>query len=248
MSQSSSYFKVLGERNCGTNFLEQLCKQNLSLEILRGNPHRRVPLKRFEVSHDLYFSWTQKWNLGWKHAMAPPKELVLEHPKYEHLGICVMIKNPYSFLLSLFRRPYQYIGKAPESFHDFLMAPWKTNKRERWPKGFFESPIDLWNQKSRSYIDFCKGLPEHSMLIKYEQLVKNPEEVVDSLAQLLGQELKDFQNISESTKGEKGKDFGSYKEYYLEEKWREKLDGESISFINSQLDKELTTELGYKVL
>jgi hypothetical protein len=39
-----------------------------------------------------------------------------------------------------------------------------------------------------------------------------------------------------------------YKDYYLNERWREKLDRESIELINASLDKSLMRYYGYEIL
>ncbi|NPA93438.1 MAG: hypothetical protein GXO56_07140, partial [Chloroflexi bacterium] len=79
-----SVLKIYGERNTGTNYLSQLVALNLpQVRLLPGVVPRWLQLffPRAEAPRDLYFQWTFKRNLGWKHAMAPTAEQ-LAHVAY----------------------------------------------------------------------------------------------------------------------------------------------------------------------
>ena len=243
-----SFLKVLGERNCGTNYLEQLWEKNFKASILSGNPNRRVPLKRYELSHDIYFALTERSNLGWKHAMAPSADLIKRHKGFKKLGIVALVKNPYSFLLSLYKRPYQYIGKKPSTLAEFLTTPWKTTKRERWWEPTFHNPIELWNEKNHSYVSIEKQLPQHVMVLRYEDLIGDPIESLRKMSNKFGLNGNGLENVTGSTKNDSGKDFDTYRDYYLQEKWREDLSSKAIEVINKNLDKALMDELGYKFI
>jgi hypothetical protein len=56
-----------------------------------------------------------------------------------------------------------------------------------------------------------------------------------------------FTNVRESTK-EKSKSYSYYKDYYLKEKWREKLSEQSIKIINKHLDPEVLTFYNYSLI
>jgi hypothetical protein len=72
------FIKILGERNTGSSYLERLLQRNLQIECLRGGLPR--PLERLipkpERARDLFFRVTRGQNLGWKHAMAPSREML----------------------------------------------------------------------------------------------------------------------------------------------------------------------------
>ncbi len=242
------HIKVMGERNSGTNYLDQLLALNFDCKLLPGSPHRRVPLKRFELSHDLYFRFTKQSNLGWKHSMAPDQKLIDRFRYLDQLLIIFMVKNPYSFILSLYKRPYQYIGEKKDSLEEFLKTDWRTTGRENWSRDRFENPVELWNLKTQSYLRFTNRNKGHSMLLRYEDLISEPREALLKVSKRIRQDLLEFKNIQRSTKEDKGKDFDYYRQYYLAEKWREDLSAAQIEIINSALDPNLVKELGYRIL
>jgi hypothetical protein len=63
----------------------------------------------------------------------------------------------------------------------------------------------------------------------------------------LNAKLPDFKNREKSTK-EKDKDFSFYREYYLEEKWREKISQNAIMLISEGLDDNVMQYFGYEKL
>jgi hypothetical protein len=249
--------KIYGERNTGTNYLAKLIRENLDVIQLPGVPPRPANLliRKFpklpihEPYQDYYFQRTFAKNLGWKHA------LVWSVAELKKLKICennicfiTISKNPYSWLLSLYKRPYHYYQswEAKPDFETFLTSPSPTVRRENAPD-IFSSPIDLWNQKNASYIQLKSGFP--TLNLKYEDLILSPEETIELISQefSLNAKLPDFKNREKSTK-EKDKDFSFYREYYLEEKWREKISQNAIMLISEGLDDNVMQYFGYEKL
>lgn len=249
--------KIYGERNAGTNYLAKLIHANLDVVQLPGVPPKPLNLlvRKFpklaihEPIQDYYFQRTFAKNLGWKHSLVQP---VTELKK---LKICengiffiTISKNPYSWLLSLYKRPYHFYKRWEDKpdFETFLRSSVPVIPRENAPN-VFSNPVDVWNQKNASYIQLKNGFP--TLNLKYEELVLNPEEIINQISQAFGfnAKLSDFKNREKSTK-EKDKDFSFYREYYLEEKWKEKLSREAISLINERLDDEVISYFNYEKL
>lgn len=267
--------KIYGERNTGTNYLFKLIETNLKAKLLPGSdPEFLRSIQRWLPGHeyllDLYSWITYQNNLGWKHSLVMRPE-VLKSMKIcsKNLHYITLTKNPYSWLLSLYKRPYHYnykfsIFKNPYlrlltlyrrpyhytvkklSFEQFLLSEWITTKRERTDK-IIENPIELWNMKNRSYLNLHKNFD--SLSLKYEELIANPEALIIKIKEKfkIYYKYSSFQNISQSTKGDK-KDFSFYRKYYLEEQWKEQLSEESISIINQYLDKDLLNYYDYNLL
>jgi len=149
MINNKPTIKLYGERNTGTNYLESLIKRNLYVTMLRGDAH---PLVQFvspwlEWPRDLFFSFTARNNLGWKHAVAVGSEQLQAWNATESIFFITITKNPYSWLLSMQRRPYHLSNKSKAgSFEKFLQTPWRAVGRENYA-GWFETLIDLWNLK-----------------------------------------------------------------------------------------------------
>src|SRR3990172_11475666 len=113
--------KIYGERNTGTNYLDGLIQLNLNTELLRGVVPWYIE-KLFngsEIAKDMYFKITYRENLGWKHSLVPSPEIIAKmHLQTKNLIILTITKNPYSWLLSLYRNPYHSKSKLT-SFHEF---------------------------------------------------------------------------------------------------------------------------------
>jgi hypothetical protein len=239
------YIKVFGERNCGTNYLQGLLLRNFNIEILPGkvNPKFRR-LKELEFVRYLYFKFTYPKYLGWKHQQIDIERIRSNRRSSETLFL-VLIKNPYSFLLSLYKKPYHYKLEKGD-FDSFLQASWKTVGFEHGPKSYL-NPIVLWNEKNKSYLEFKdSGLAVE--LIKYEDLVADPAKVFDHLSNKynLPRKPQYFSNITRSMKGDHEKDFNYYKNYYLQQRWKEKLNAEQINVINQYLDLRTLQLIGYE--
>lgn len=243
--------KIYGERNTGTNYIDKLIRMNLEAHLLTGVApshiqilQRILPGKQFV--RDKYFELTYGKNLGWKHTTVKPES---ELRRYEIVkkGVCfvTVTKNPYSWLLSLYRRPYHhYYGEKPDLV-TFLRTPWKTVRRDNC-ESILPDPIELWNIKNKSYLRL-KSVDAAN--ITSESVLADPKALIDSLSDSFSISRSDnyFSNLNESTK-DKNKNFDYYNDYYLNERWREELSDESISIINRRLDRNLVEYFGYQLL
>ncbi len=242
--------KLYGERNTGTNYLERLAALNLDATVLPGStpPWLRRLLGEGEGWRDVYFRLTWSRNLGWKHAVAPsPQVLERKGAWAKRLAVITLTKNPYSWLLSLHRNPYHQQGTEP-TFEAFLETPWQTVGRERHT-GVFPHPVALWNVKNASYLALAGGDAPCANL-KYEDLLADPEATLRGATAACDLAMHDgpFRNVTSSTKGEAGRDFQSYQDTYLYERWKANLTTRSIDFINRYLDPALMTAFGYEWL
>jgi len=245
------FVKIYGERNTGTNYIDKLIRMNLEVNLLNGvapGPiqflQRALPGKQFV--RDKYFELTYEKNLGWKHTTVKSES---ELRRYEILkkGVTfvTVTKNPYSWLLSLHRRPYhQYYGEKPE-FVSFLRTPWQTVGRDNC-ESVLRDPVELWNVKNKSYLRL-KSVDAAN--ITSESVLADPRALIDSLSDSFSISKSDyyFSNLNESTK-DKSKNYDYYNDYYLNERWKDELTDESVAIINSRLDKNLAAYFGYEIL
>ena len=238
--------KLYGERNSGTNYLSNLLALNLDIQQLRGVvPDCFGALQRLlpgrEWLCDLYFSLTFPSNLGWKHARAEP----LASQPGCNVCFITITKNPYAWLLSMYRRPHhQYYRNKPD-FETFLQSPWETVGRDNCGKAL-ASPIALWNIKNRSYHQLREM---NGLNLTVEGLLLAPEQTIDGISDHFAFPRKCgvFINYHTSTT-ESGKNFDDYRRYYLGEQWREELTEQNISIINRTLDRSLMEAFGYQWL
>jgi len=245
--------KIYGERNTNTNYMSKLIQLNLHITEIPGVvPPKIRKLWKYlpgkELVRDIYFDLTYSKNLGWKHTCVKSRE---ELNKYKLAGSNVIFltitKNPYSWLLSLYRKPYhqyQSLTDSP-SFETFLQRQWKTVGRDN-VKFKLASPMELWNVKNRSYLMLDKI---NTLNITTEGIFEDAEAIIENISQRFSVERKsaNFVNYETSTK-DKSKDSAYYREYYLSEKWRDNLSDGAIAIINESIDKELMSHFGYRVL
>ena len=235
--------KIFGERNTGTNYLAKLIENNFDVEILRGTVSKDSIFTFREWTKDLFFMLTRRRNLGWKHSFVN-RNLVLNYK--DKPIIITLTKNPYSFLLSLYKRPYHYKANKPNTFLDFLRQVWILTDRDNCKEKILNSPIDLWNIKNKSYIDLL-GAYSNCLLFTYEELLENPDQVIISISEKLKLPLKEkFKNYDESTKDD-NKNFNDYQDYYLNELWKKDMNNDEIIFINSKLDLNVLSYFRYKI-
>lgn len=207
--------KVLGERNTATVYLEWLLRNNLQVDLL-----------------DYY-------SLGWKHRLAPGKEEIQQSGNQEVLFLC-QVKNPYSWLLSMYRKPYGQEQLKELSFSEFI----------KFPFGDYRNPVVMWNIKNQSLINLGDYAKNHE-IIRYEYLLSDPKSVLETIAvkYKLPESRHWFVNMDKYITNHHGiSDHAFHKSYYLEEKWKHEYSSENLQFINSQLDRKLAAALYYEII
>ncbi|MBR8828541.1 MAG: hypothetical protein DSM107014_11695 [Gomphosphaeria aponina SAG 52.96 = DSM 107014] len=257
------FIKIYGERNTGTNYISQLIKENLQCQLIPGvaaeiakesvlriNKYiKKKGLKKLEASIfqelliDEIFAKNLAVSLGWKHCR-PPLDLIKNHQFTPQTLFITITKNPYSWLLSLYKRPYHNFFQAQREFREFLSMPWKTVKRE-YSQAYFDNPIQLWNEKQRAYIELAQEI-NICINLKYEQVLRNELGTIKALSYLFPfVHQNGIVSIAKSTKND-GRDKQFFEEYYLKSQWRKEIKIEEIEYINQHLDFELLKYFNYK--
>ena len=244
--------KLYGERNTNTRYIETLIRLNLDVEQLDGVVPRFIKsaqkvLPGKDWLRDVYFSLTYKHTLGWKHTCVKPAgELERYDVTRRGISFISVTKNPYSWLLSLHRKPYnrQYRDSKPD-FETFLQTPWRTDGRDGCDK-LLDSPVALWNIKNASYLQLAAV---NGLNITTEKIINDPESVINQISRhfSIPKRSEVFLNLEDSTK-DASKNFAYYQDYYLNEKWRENLSEHAIDIINRKVDKNLMQHFGYTVI
>lgn len=244
--------KLYGERNTNTNYLSQLIRLNLDAGELRGVVPAEVMslqsrLPGDEWLRDLYFALTYDRNLGWKHSRAEPAKLIARCTAFtdNDLVFVTTTKNPYSWLWSLFRRPYHQQGEPSPDFVTFLTTPWRTVCRDRTAP-LLPSPVELWNIKNASYLQLPVDRTLHTTT---EGLIADAAGVIDEIAArfAIPKLAEGFTDFDASTK-DPAKDKRYYQDYYLNQRWRDEIPAEAIAVINAAVDLSLMERFGYERL
>lgn len=244
--------KIYGERNTGTNYLSQLLDLNFEIQQLpgvvpRSIGHMQHVLPGREWLRDAYFAASYGKNLGWKHCHVRPDLMRARfRGDLQRVAFVTLTKNPYSWLISLSRKPYHYQDDRPDSLEVLIAKPWRTVGRDNMNKAVCD-PVDLWNRKNASYLELAAHFP--TVTLKYEELLASPLDAVRNIGLELGLERKSeqFVNYEKSTK-DSAKSFDFYSNYYLSELWQDELATPVREAISKRLDGDLMRELGYEVL
>ncbi len=251
--RGSGVLKLYGDRNTGTNYLTRLVELNLDISLLPGVvPAWVASLQRLMPGHeslkDAYDLMTRRRTLGWKHAAAPPVAFVRASSACSPgLRFVTLTKNPYSWLLSLFHRPYASLSAPRTDLFKFALRPFETPRREGLCRLTSRTPIEIWNAKNKSYLELAGGVPTRH--VRYEDLVLNPRATLSDLCSSLAIEPRrvDFVNVEESTKGDHAT-YANYRQRTLTEQWRNALDRETVALVNEQLDGDVMSRFGYERL
>ena len=250
-------YKVMGERNTGTRLMEAFLRSSSAgrrpeserdydplFDLISATRHVTLPpAYRWwltEGAYELYFARAPN-EVIWKHAALPMRLA----KRREDVLFIIVAKNPYSWLLSLFRHPYhchpQYLRRR---FERFIRSPWLTVPRERSPETF-ENPIRMWNFKYRSYLNAAAEL-KNIFIVQYEAMLSQPLESQERIEKLLGIKCEALSGIK-STK-DNGLGFDDYVKYYGGEQWKGLYSPNDAGFVSSELDAQLVRDLGYNLL
>lgn len=206
--------KIYGERNSGNIYLEWLLAKNLEIDITDAPVY------------------------GWKHRLAPSPIEITDDMRSKTIFAC-LIKNPYSWLLSMHKRPYNHESLRKLTFSEFL----------NYSFGDYRNPIVMWNKKVKSYIDLENHV-DHYIRFRYEDLILDFKTELNRFADefdLDKPELyKNITNLLTHTHGIKSHSF--HRDFYLEERWKQSLRGKHIDFINEHIDTDLMKQLNYEIL
>lgn len=262
-----THIKIFGERHTGTNFLAELCELNFDVPVISSRAvsyvkafYRLKPLMPYTLHWRILqglraatFAARYKTTWGWKHGsvLSDPSD-----PRFypDDLAILCVVKHPIAWAMSLKRRPYETFVHPARierlSLAEFVRSPWRPVPFENH-KAVFPTVMDLWNVKVRSYFELASVRPV--MVVRYEDLLDDPENAVSSIAEFYGLSRRPaFSNASSGAKrnwasqeGQQKKDFKHYRDYYLQERWRSKLPENHLSIFADIVDPELVQRLRY---
>lgn len=183
-------FTIYGERCSGTNFLEA---------IITGNSY-------FHSGHKPAFDVPITWDFGHKHFFGFNDQDIVNYGS-ETLFIGI-VRHPYDWMNSLFANKHHLpqINYSPENF---LFGEWYSIDHDRFSDTFLKEYLEDRNYKSKNryknifelrrnkcaYLyNHMPQLAENYLLIRYEELKENPNEIVESISSRFGLKIinRDF--------------------------------------------------------
>ena len=182
---------------------------------------------------------------AWKHS-APVYDPVYRE---EGVGVIFMVRNPYSWITSLHRRPYHNMGRRLQSLTDFLDLPWMTVGRDNLDR-ILPSPVMLWPLKIRAYRGFEAAAKADGVActwVRFEEFVQFPVPTLARALRELNLPSEGLTALARSTKP-----FGALpkerRAFYGQELWREALCHGAVARVNASVDWDLAAAFGYNQL
>lgn len=254
------FIKIFGERNTGTRALIQMLRAVPEVQLRpdgeRGPsnlPEYAALRKQIRRSFDP--EWARIYEDGvrdlehlattptkrWKHA-AP-----LWHPEFERTNAKVIfcVRNPYSWITSLAKRPYHRRGPRSNSLLEFVERPWLTIQRE-YMAPLLASPLELWNGKNGAYQKFSDEASIPTATLHFEKFVQDAEFEVTRILSNFDIAANQVKPLEQSTKDDRN--ISDIRTFYKAEKWREWLTRDVVEAINNRIDWDVAAPLGYTQL
>lgn len=250
-----THVKVFGERNTGTNFLvESLALNAPQLEHLTHEHSSLLPALAYRVPGAVgqrLYNWAldrqraleEPVNLGWKHGAIEPDRIGHLDLSERTLMIC-MTRNPYYFLNSLYRRPYNIIPQPKGDRRSFLSTAITPNRRDRVGSRDLPSPASLWSLKTRSYLESADRL--NLCVVRYEDLVNDFPSFFEALRTSGVSLNRELQIPMKSSKGD-AMQFSDYVAKTNAFDPREQFSTEELELIRPHLDADICNRLGYPI-
>ncbi len=255
------YVKVFGERNTGTNFLNQFLNLNTTLTVLGHGKNDRckerankiyeahrikdAQVKRFIRERMIDAEREQEFsdNFGWKHS-APSLQKLMTSPRYNQTLFICLIRNPWRFLTSLHRRPYNLVPIPKDDFSNFIRSPFVASAREGLDDTFLPDLVTLWNLKVGAYHRLHDQSNSNVLLVYYEELVIDVAPFVSRLSQFCEINHAAIQIPQDSTKKE-NKTYADYRAEVLEYNPLDTMSREDASYIGQRLAKPTIEQSPY---
>lgn len=251
--------KIFGERNTSTNALKQLIERNSRSVVAPSIAKDLDPLfsERMAVIKarpdysraredylDSVFRDARPLH-SWKHAATTFSTA----DDFAECLIIFTVRHAASWLLALHRQPYHALQPVPDTFAEFISAPWTTTERERL-NGETYTPMTLYNTKIASYRALAGRLAARGIehrFVRFEDFACGQTAVFAGLKTSL-HEPADVPAILRHSTKEGGQDPRFYRDYYGEEKWRDELSSTTREMINDKIDWKFAEEFGYRAL
>lgn len=272
-SVSSSYMEnplivIKGERHAGTNFIASILENSFGISNIRVtgglsdkdpitscNPFEREPPRT-------YCCWKHGYASTWCHGFQSPELPALPGGVVAELPAHVfLVRSPYPWLLAMHDEPYDYNGNLTFNFSQFIRAPFDYVPRDYQGStlaskpDYHANPIQLWNAKMRSYIQFESDARDraitvqltHGMLYSLEALTKHLAPLMKITPGFKGTVIKypPFSLYNDKFSSNFSQvEFQEAKRYEAEQLWLDLLSQEDLNFINTELETNVVEQVG----
>ncbi|MEX0970653.1 MAG: hypothetical protein WD046_09450 [Paracoccaceae bacterium] len=256
--QRKPVIRVLGERNTGTRAMAQMIKalphirENFSQPLdPKAQPildllERAAKIEQQEIGGNAKqsalsdaVSLAKPRVACWKHAM-----LGWDDSFASLSGALLSQRNPYSWVIALFARPYHHVGRRISALSTFIETPWLSIPRERMDL-VVASPAALWNAKQAGAQRFAASAEIPTAFVSFEPFLADPVATLAAALEALGLDPAGLRPLAHSTKTNEPID--AVQARHAAEPWRNWLTSAQVSMINAHLDPAVMQAAGYEI-
>jgi hypothetical protein len=259
---TATHMDIIGERNSGTNWVSSILAKNFVDGKLLGLSNNNNIYKKFR---GLYTS-----EFGWKHGFLRRDLIEARLSKANQVVFVVILRNPYSWILSMKKLPHHAPDHNGVSLMQFVSLEWhcfgKARMEMMWerdPKSgeAYQNVIAMRTAKYKDWLDL-QNVVEHVAYIRYEDIINDDGAGMVKSAAKWGGNMR--------TEAEFKPEYGRCGAFG----WRDGCSGggtereretrrakandetymnqfygnpEVLTFVNSQLDHTLEESLGYEI-
>jgi len=229
---------LLGLFGTGTNYARTLLENNYEATI----------------SYDSF---------GWKHGLIATYSNQSAQSLI-NLSPLVIVQDAYSAIHSwyeYYRKNGRNLRSDAESFAEFIRSRiiFYDESAKIKSEYSFSSPIEMWNCVIHNHLSFAKQLDGH--VVKYEDLLLNPEETSQKIAQWFGIQRKTDEfivprdaarNTEENTSSNSFSDYVtrdeiSKKAFFAEKAYLKAYENSDLEIMSASLNKNLINGLSYQI-
>lgn len=258
--------KLFGERNTATRALKQMLIKADSVtlalapdEQARAQEQRALADVTADIQDSYKFEWRRLYldasrDTGvphdapfrlWKHASP------FWHDDYAHddVSVIFMVRNPYSWALSMARKPYHMKAPRTADFEQFLSRPWLSERRDNCPI-LLRSVLHLWNHKLAAYQRFAmraRNAGVRCQFIRFEDFLADPSLALGQALWVMGIPPTGLEAVATSTK-DASQRLSDLQDYYLTEGWRMRLTQATVRKVNAEINWGLADTFEYPCL
>lgn len=262
------YFKQYGCKRTGTNYLRALLERNFSdvvvlMHTLGGKHEHPVNLKRLlsDYANDPVgfvamatqihpAETTQPFDAKQSEFIKKNAVAIADAVSNDQIHYLISIKNPYAWINSN-KDPYSWIN---QNYRNILMSHGGYTDNSR-TELLIKLKSKEFNSIYGSYLDLSKQFPKQTTIIRYEDILIDPEGFLNNLGKKLqlipclpsytdisGKAIPSYwdQMISPEDKSVKFS-----KDYYLKHKYIDNLPSNLINILEAEIDWELMKNYGY---
>ena len=230
-------FAIKGERGTGTRFFRKI------LNYYFDNSFENIHSSKYDS--DGYY--------GWKHGYIFEDEL--KKINEDQVIICIINKDIFSWLLSIFTNPYElkkeqtnsnftlFFGKKND-FKSFIQSTNRVyDNFESWIKefyqkeGIYDSYASVYDLRYKKYHSMLNEKIERKIYFKYEDLLSNHFNIVLAISDKYNLEITKPQNAT----------FDNYfkRNFYLQKEYMKLYSPKMIKTVEQNIDLNLENKMGY---